>query len=172
VVLQDARELGLVANVAHPAGELTVPAQSVAADGLVVLGGPVDQVVAASKVELALGRLGRVPLHAVLGRNLPKVGLDHRRRLPRGQTVLVGAGAVVQLALGLHQRVDAVGRLSLRELLSRRRREDAQRGEEVEYRGFHFQGWLFKSHTKNGVLSAQCLAEYTSLNGLYRRPEP
>ena len=113
VALEDAGQLGLVADVADPAGQLRVPAQRVAADGLVVLDGPVDEVVGLRKVEVVVGRLGRVPLHRVLRRHLPKVGLDHVRRLAARQPPLIRAGAVVQLALGLDQRVDARRRLAL-----------------------------------------------------------
>jgi hypothetical protein len=119
VVLQHTRQLGLVVDLADPAGQLAVPAQSVTADRLVVCGGPVDQVIAAGKVEIALGGLGGIPLHAVLGRHLAKVGLDHGGRLAGAQAVLVGAGAVVELALGLDELVDRGRGLTLRQLGSR-----------------------------------------------------
>lgn len=119
MVLQNTGQLGLVVDLADPARELTVPAEGVTSDRLVVGRGPVDEVVGAGKVEVALGGLGGVPLHAVLGRDLTKVGLDDGCRLASAQSVLVRTGSIVELALGLDERVDRSGRLTLGQLDSR-----------------------------------------------------
>jgi hypothetical protein len=116
MVLKDAGQLGLVLDVADPAGQLAVPAQGVTADGLVVRGSPIDEIVAAGEVEVALRGLRGVPFHAVLGGNLPEVRLNHGRRLPRCQAVLVRTGPVVDLALGFDKLVDGRGGLPLRQL--------------------------------------------------------
>lgn len=116
MVLEDLGQLRLVADVGNPAGQLRVPAEGVATDGLVVLRGEVDEVVGCREVEVALRGLGGIPLHAVLRGHLTEVGLDDGGRLAGRQTVLVGAGSVVQLSLGLDQSVDAVGGLAFGEL--------------------------------------------------------
>lgn len=62
VVLDDARQSRLVADLAHPARQLRVPNERVAADHFAVRRGPVDEVVGLPEVELAPVRLGRIPL--------------------------------------------------------------------------------------------------------------
>lgn len=65
VCLHHVLELGLVGDGRYPGGKLAVPDGGVAADQLVVCGGPVDEVVGAGECECALDVLGGVPLHAV-----------------------------------------------------------------------------------------------------------
>lgn len=95
-----------ILHVVHPPRQLRVPDERVAPDGEVVLGGVVDEGVGGRPVVRALLRGDLVPLHAVLGRQLAKGRLDDGRVLLVGQQRLVGAGAEVELALLLHQRVE------------------------------------------------------------------
>jgi hypothetical protein len=111
VVLHDVREGGLVVDVLDPLGKLGVPNQSVATDELTILAGKVDEVVATSEVKLALGGLSGIPLHAVLGGNLTKVGLDDGSGLSVTKSTLVSSSTEVLLALGLEELVQAVGGL-------------------------------------------------------------
>lgn len=83
-----------------------MPDKGVTANGLVVLDGKVDEVIGPGPVVLPLGVLYALPLHAVLGGELAEVGLDDGGVLARGEAVLVGTGAKVQLAFRLHQLVD------------------------------------------------------------------
>lgn len=115
-VLNDGGQGRLVADVAHPARELRVPHQSVAADRLVVLLRPIDEVVGAAVAHGAARGLGGVPLHRVLRGELAKVGLDDASVLRVGQGALVGARTEVELALGLDQLVDARMGLASNEL--------------------------------------------------------
>lgn len=108
VVLHDVGEGGLVVDVLDPLGKLGVPDKSVATDELAVLAGKVDEVVATSEVELALSRLSGIPLHAVLGGDLTKVGLDNGGGLSVTESTLVSSGTEVLLALGLEELVQAV----------------------------------------------------------------
>lgn len=85
-------------------------------DGLVVRGGPIYEVIRRPKVEIPLGRLGGIPLHAILGGNLAEISLDDIGRFACRQTVLVCASSIVSLSLGLDQLVDAICGLSLGEL--------------------------------------------------------
>jgi hypothetical protein len=55
-----------------------------------------------------LGRLGGIPLHAVLRGKLTKVGLDDGSSLGVAESALVTAGTEVLLALGLEELVQAV----------------------------------------------------------------
>ena len=50
MVLEDLGQLRLVTDVRNPAGQLRVPAESVATDGLVVGNGPVNKVVGTGEV--------------------------------------------------------------------------------------------------------------------------
>lgn len=59
--------------------------------------------------ELAPGSLGRIPLHAVLGSELAKERLDHFGILRAAEKARVGNGAVILLALGDEELVDAGG---------------------------------------------------------------
>jgi len=108
VVLHDVGEGGLVVDVLDPLGKLGVPDKSVTTDELAVLASEVDKVVATSEVELALSRLSGIPLHAVLGGNLAKVGLDDGSSLGITESTLVSSGTEVLLALGLEKLVQAV----------------------------------------------------------------
>ncbi len=137
VVLDGRGQGGLVADVADPTGQLRVPDKGVAANGLVVGGGPVDQVVGALEVEGALGALGTLPLHAVLRRDLAEVGVDDGRVLAGRKPVLVRAGAKVHLALGLHQRVDALRGLARADILYHRRRHRRQRRQQEQESRLH-----------------------------------
>ena len=134
VVLDDLGQRGLVLDVADPAGELRVPDKGVPADGLVVLGGPVDEVVGLTPAVGALLVVDALPFHAVLGRDLAEVGIDNGRVLSRRETSLIRAGAVVQLALGLDQLVDAGGRLPG---LNSRGRQRGERRQEEREGGLH-----------------------------------
>ena len=109
MVLNDLSKLVSVAHIINPSGELGVPDEGMPTDGLVARGRPVDQVIGLAPVVLALAWLQRLPLHAVLRRYLPKVGLDDRRVLALLQPALVGAHAEVLLALRLEQPVHALG---------------------------------------------------------------
>ena len=75
---------GLVTDLADVSCELRVPDEGVAADGLVVGLGPVDEVVGLAPVVGALAGVETLPLHAVLGRDLAKVGGENRGVLARG----------------------------------------------------------------------------------------
>ena len=134
VVLDGLGQRGLVLDVADPAGELRVPDKGVPADGLVVLGGPVDQVIGLTPAVGALLVVDALPFHAVLGRDLAEVGIDDGRVLARRETALIRAGAVVQLALGLDQLVDAGGRLPG---LNSRGRQRGERRQEEREGGLH-----------------------------------
>lgn len=112
VFLENRGQLVSVADVVDPPGKLRVPEEGVATDGLVIGGGPVDEVVGLTKVILAPLGLNAIPLHAVLGRDLAEVLLQNDRVFARGETALVGAGTKVELALGLHQSVDALAGLT------------------------------------------------------------
>jgi len=136
VVLDGRSQSGLVAEVADPSGQLRVPDESMPTHGLVVLRSPVYEVVGLGQGEGALGPLGALPLHAVLGRQLAEVGFDDGRVLPGRQATLVAAGTEIQLALGLHERVDALRRLAGADLGSWGRHR-GQRGEEEEDTGLH-----------------------------------
>jgi hypothetical protein len=78
-----------------------------ASDRFVIGDGEVDEVIGLAPGELPLGVLYALPLHTVLRRDLAEVGLDDGGVLAARQTSLVGAGAPVELALGLHQSIDA-----------------------------------------------------------------
>lgn len=69
-----------------------------------------------------LGRLGGVPLHAVLRGNLTKVGLDNGSSLGVAESALVSAGTEVLLALGLEELVQAVRGLGRAGLVAGRNR--------------------------------------------------
>lgn len=71
----DQRRIVKVA-VGHPAGQLRVPDEGVAAEVLLVLRRPVDVLVGGAKVELAAVRLGLVPFLGVLGRDGAELALD------------------------------------------------------------------------------------------------
>lgn len=134
VVLDGVLHLGLVLNVVNPLRKLGVPDESVTSDLEAVLGGKVDDLVAAAKVELALLRLGGIPLHRVLGGDLTEVGLDDGVVLLALEKVGVGDGAIVELALVLDQLVDAF--LGLARLDGSRHGRD-QRGGKEEGRELH-----------------------------------
>ena len=134
VVLNGSLELVLVLDVLNPLRELRVPDKSVTADLEAVLGSKVDNLVSAGKVELALLRLGGIPLHGVLGGDLAEVGLDDGVVLLALEQVGVGDGAVVGLALGLDELVDAL--LGLARLNGSGHGRD-QRGGEEERRELH-----------------------------------
>lgn len=110
VVLDDGGQGGLVGDAADPAGELRMPDGCVAADELVVGRGPVNQVIGLRKVERVAGRLDRVPFHAVLGRDLPKLGLDNGRVLARSQAALVSGDTKILLAMRLELGVETPSR--------------------------------------------------------------
>ena len=112
VVLHHIGELGLVGDLLDPVGELRVPDKSVATDELAVLGGEVDEVVTTVEVEVAVGGLGGIPLHAVLRGDLTEVGLDNGRSLRVAECALVSGSTEVLLALGLEESVQTVGGLS------------------------------------------------------------
>jgi len=137
VVLDGGGQGGLVVDLADPAGQLRVPHKGVAADGLVVLLGPVDEVVGAAPRVGALLALQALPLHAVLGRDLAEVGLEDGRVLARRQETLVSAGTVVELALGLDERVDALRGLAR---LVGGGRHGAERRQEGNKTGLHGDG--------------------------------
>lgn len=106
MVLNDLGELGPVADVVDPSGELGVPDESVASDGDVVLDGVVDEEVGGLPVVRVLRLVDLVPLHRVLGGELAKGGGDDGRVLGIAEEGLVGAGTEVELALLLHHPVD------------------------------------------------------------------
>jgi hypothetical protein len=108
VVLHDVGEGGLVVDVLDPLGKLGVPDQSVTANEVAILAGKVDEVIPTSIVKLALSRLSGVPLHAVLGGDLTKVGLDDGSGLGVTESTLVSSSTEVLLALGLEELVQAV----------------------------------------------------------------
>lgn len=64
---------GEVASL-DPGGELRVPDKSVATDLLVVLLGPLDQLIGGSEVEDTRLRLNSLPLHGVLSSDLRELG--------------------------------------------------------------------------------------------------
>lgn len=113
VLLDHTRELVTVVDLVDPAGELRVPDKGVATDGLVALGGPVDEVVSLAPVVLALAGVETLPLHAVLGSDLTEVGLDNGGVPASLKTALIGGSAIELLALGLEERVDALGSLTV-----------------------------------------------------------
>ena len=77
VVGHDLDQRGVVeAAVGHPAGQLRVPDQCVAADVLPVLPRPVHVVVGGAPVELVAVGLDRVPLLRVLGRDGAELAAD------------------------------------------------------------------------------------------------
>lgn len=131
--LKDSRQLRLVADVAHPRRQLGVPAERVAPDRLVVLYRPVHEVVRPGEVEGVVARLRGVPLHRVLGGHLSKVLLDDRGGHAGREAVLVGARAKVELALGLHEGVEARWGLAL---LDQRGCQDGQ-GREKKQSNLH-----------------------------------
>jgi len=92
-------------------GKLRVPDQSVTTDELAVLTCKVHQKVTASEIEVTVAALGGIPLHAVLGSNLTKVGLDDSSSLGVAESALVSGSTEVLLALGLEELVQAVGGL-------------------------------------------------------------
>lgn len=100
VGLEDAGEGSGIVDVADPLWELGVPEESVATDVLAVLSGVVDEVVTTGKVEVAMGWLGRVPLHGVLWGEHTELSLDDVVDLADGESVLVNGGTEVVLALG------------------------------------------------------------------------
>ena len=61
--------------IGHPAGELGVPDEGVAAEELAVLAGNVGHDVAVGVVEVAARGLERIPLLSVLGHELAPLGL-------------------------------------------------------------------------------------------------
>ncbi len=91
-------------QAAHPAGQLVVPDQGVTAYALVVGLGEVDDLVAAAEVELALLRLGGVPLHRVAGRDHAELAAQDGGVRGVGEFRIVG-GRTEVAALGLRQLV-------------------------------------------------------------------
>lgn len=107
VVLNDLSKSIAVVDVFNPLGQLRVPEQSVTSDLEAVLLGKVDDLIGASKVELATLGLSGIPLHAVLSSDLTKVSLDDIIVLLVGEEVRVGDGAIVLFALVDDELVDA-----------------------------------------------------------------
>lgn len=140
MLLENRSQLALVADVADPPGKLRVPEEGVATDGLVVGGGPVDEVVGLAPVEFTPLALEAIPLHAVLGGDLAKVLLENGRVLARGETALVGAGTIVELALGLDQSVDALAGLTSLQVIGGGRCHGRQRRQQHHESGLHGDG--------------------------------
>jgi hypothetical protein len=109
VVLNHLGELSLISNALDPGGQLAVPNKSVATQHLAVLGSESSGLVGSLESELATGGLDSVPLHAVLGSDLTEIGLDDVGSLRGAESAGVGAGAVVLLALGDEEGVEAGG---------------------------------------------------------------
>lgn len=84
MVLQDTSKFLRIRDGLDVARQLLVPEQRVATDALAVLHGEVDEGVGAAETEATPGRLDRVPLHAVLGCQLPEVFLDNSSILGLG----------------------------------------------------------------------------------------
>ena len=76
VVLNHLSELSLVGDSLDPGRELRVPDEGVATEHLAVLGSESSSLVGGVEGELATGRLESIPLHAVLGGDLAKIGVD------------------------------------------------------------------------------------------------
>ena len=119
-----------------------------AADALAVILGPLDERISGVEVELSALGLRGLPLEAVLGRDLPEIFLEDGllRLLPLVLEVLrLRRRPEVQLALALHQLVDAGLRLPLHRrrladgLGHRRGRRESREGpeEQCEELGFH-----------------------------------
>ena len=137
MLLKNRGHLVLVADVANPPGKLRMPEEGVATDGLVVGGGPVDEVVGLAPVEPAPLALEGIPLHAVLRSDLAKVLLENGRVLARGEAALVGAGTKVELALGLDQSVDALASLASLQVVGGGGCHGRQRRQQHHERGLH-----------------------------------
>lgn len=108
VVLNHFSQLSLVSNAFNPAWELRVPDKSVASEQLSVLRSEIGGLVGSVEGELTTGSLKGIPFHAVLRSNLAKGRVDDVRSLGRAQSAGVGAGAVVLLALGDEQSIQAL----------------------------------------------------------------
>jgi len=77
VILHNLNQSGVVeATLRNPSRQLRVPYQSVATELQAVVFGKVGVAVTISESEIALGGLGRLPLHGVLGRHRVELGLD------------------------------------------------------------------------------------------------
>ena len=108
VVLNELSQSVAVVDVLNPLRQLRVPEKGMTSDFEAVLLGKVDDLVGASKVELATLGLGGIPLHTVLGGDLSKVGLDDGIVLPVTEEVGISDGAVVLFALVDDELIDAV----------------------------------------------------------------
>lgn len=109
VVLHCAGQGRFVGDLGDPGGQLRVPDERVATDALVVLGRPVDEVVGRLEVEGVLRGLEGVPFHRVLGGYLAEFfDREGGPGVGGAETVLVGAGAPVQLACGFEGRVEGL----------------------------------------------------------------
>lgn len=108
VVLNDLSQSVAVVDVLNPLRQLRVPKKGMTSNLETVLLGKGDNLVGASKVELATLGLSGIPLHAVLGGDLPKVGLDDGIVLFVFEEVGVGNGAIVLLAFVDDELVDVV----------------------------------------------------------------
>lgn len=95
MILHDRNQGVFVADLGDPAGQLAVPDEGVAADQLVVGGGPVDEVVGSVEVEVATGRLSGIELHRVLGSDLTEMGLGQVVDVAIGESSLVTSGTPV-----------------------------------------------------------------------------
>lgn len=108
MVLKDACELRLIGDGLDVVRQLLVPKERVATDTLAALLGEIDEGISTPEAEAATDWFNRIPLHTILGRQLPEVLLDNSSILGLGQGTRVGCRAVVKLSLCLEQCVDAV----------------------------------------------------------------
>jgi len=110
VIFDDRGEGGPVIDAVDPTRELRMPDEGVTTDELAIAGGPVDEGIGATKVEVTTARFNRIPLHGVLGCKLAELGADNSSVGSNVERVRIGASTPELLALGAEPGVKTSGR--------------------------------------------------------------